>query len=179
MEQKAEKFISTRWRIALSLLIGIFTVLETMRFVWRLSFFDIYGWGNMAVHAAIVATTFVLLLLTVLGKQAPPLFIVFIIAFNVMLMVVYPYNISNSGSMLYDSMTRTPQYLFSLPEPVFYVYLLVQALLIASLWQYYFTEYLFREFRKNRRVQSQIEFDRLLREKLDEMEKNKEQTANS
>ena len=170
MEQTVEKAMSKRWRIVLSVLIGIFTALEAIRFIWRLSFFGTYGWGNTTIHAVIVAFLLIALVLTIVGKRAPSLFAIFVIAFNLILMVVYPYNIAASSNMLYDKLVAQSQFLFSLPEPVFYLYLLVQVLLIVALWQYYFSEYLFREFWKSRRTENQIEFDNLLKKTLAEME---------
>lgn len=171
MEQTIEKAMSKRWRIVLSVLIGILTALEAIRFIWRLSFFETYGWGNTTIHAVIVAFLLIALVLTIIGKRTPSLFAIFVIAFNLILMVVYPYNIATSSNMLYDKMVAQSQFLFSLPEPVFYLYLLVQVLLIVALWQYYFSEYLFREFWKSRRTENQIEFDNLLKKALAEMER--------
>jgi uncharacterized membrane protein YciS (DUF1049 family) len=173
MQQPIEKFMSSKWRIILSILIGIFTALEITRFIWRLSYFETYGWANTIIHAALVGILLVLLVLTILGRRTPSLFTVFVIAFNLLLMIIYPYNINNDGTIINNKLVAQSEFLFSLPELVFYFYLAIQAIIIAALWQYYFSEYLFLEFWKNKRSQNQIEFEKLLKNTLAEMEQNK------
>lgn len=173
MQQTVEKLMSARWRLVLSILIGIFIALETTRFIWRLSHFETYGLGNIITHGVIVGILLLLLILTALGKRIPALFCVFVITINLLLIVIYPYNISHNGNFRYDSLVGQSQFLFSLPELLFYFYLLIQAVLVTALWRYYFSEYLFNEFWNVRRSQNQIEFEKLLKQALAEMEQAK------
>lgn len=173
MQQTIEKMMSAKWKVVLSVLIGIFTVLEGFRFVWRLSYYDVYGLANTIMHAFIIGILLVLLVLTLMGRRTPSLFVVFVIAINLMLFVIYPYNINNSGNMLSNKLVEQSQFLFSMPELAFYFYLLVQAVVIVALWQYYFSEYLFMEFWKSGRSRNQIEFENLLKQTLAEMENDK------
>lgn len=165
--------ISKNWKIALSVLISIFIILESFRFYFRLSNIEVFGINNLIIHGTIIALLLTMLILTLIGKRSAALFTIFVIAFNILVVTVYPYNISNSHNMLYDRMVFETQYLFSMPEPLFYFYLLVQFVLVWAIGTYYFSEYLFNEYLCTIRTPRQIEFESLLKEALHEMELKK------
>jgi hypothetical protein len=170
MAQSDLKYISNKWKITLSIIIGVFILFELMRFIWRLSNYNAFDLNNVILHAAIILILITLLLLTVIGKRSPSLFAIFVIAFNVLIVTIYPYNISKDHNMLYNRLVLDTQYLYSMPEILFYFYILVQGALVFALGKYYFSEYLFNEYLQRVRTSRQIEFEILLKNALSDME---------